>query len=128
MLMKDVITHEVTVAANGADSHGLDPTAASVSTGEALSDRSERSSSTSSSSSVTGGGRRESTGVGDGSVEEDEVVIVDNCDGKTTRKEPLPPHKVVMRKRGDQEVRIELYGLWQTEPYTVRQLWILLPI
>jgi hypothetical protein len=55
-------------------------------------------------------------------------VIVDNCDGKITRKEPLPPHKVVMRKRGDQEVRIELYGLWQTEPYTVRQLWILLPI
>jgi hypothetical protein len=127
MLMKDVITCEVTVAANGADLHSVDPTAACVSIGGALSDGNERSSSASSSSSASGAGRRDSIGVGEGSVEEDEVVIVDHRDSEITLKEPLPPHKVVMRKRGDQEVKIELYGVWQTEPYTVRQCSILSP-
>ena len=34
-------------------------------------------------------------------------------------RECVAPHKVVMRKRGDQETRLELYGAWQTVPYEV---------
>ena len=34
-------------------------------------------------------------------------------------RESIAPHKIVNRKRGDQEARIELYGAWQTVPYDV---------
>ena len=34
-------------------------------------------------------------------------------------RESIAPHKIVNRKRGDQEARIELYGAWQTVPYEV---------
>ena len=142
MLMKDVIMRDVAVTPNTTESHSLDPTAACVPMGGTLSDARERtshsnegsssnsnsSSSNSSSSNSTSSSSSNSYPGVDSSdstlhrddVDEEEVIIVDNNDSKTVLKEPLPPHKVVMRKRGDQEVRIELYGIWQTEPYTVR--------
>ena len=134
MLMKDVIMRDVAVTPNTTESHGLDPTAACVSMGGTLSDARERTSqsnegsSSSSSTSSSNSNSSSSSSRVDSSdstlhrddVDEEEVIIVDNNDSKTVLKEPLLPHKVVMRKRGDQEVRIELYGIWQTEPYTVR--------
>ena len=53
--------------------------------------------------------------------DEDGILILDPSDvPPKPLREPIPPHKVVMRKRGDQEQRIELYGAWQTIPYEVR--------
>ena len=52
--------------------------------------------------------------------DEDGILILDPSDvPPKPLREPIPPHKVVMRKRGDQEQRIELYGAWQTVPYEV---------
>lgn len=144
MLMKDVIMRDV--APPVAESHAADPTAACASTGSgtlrdasvsvsvsgdgSLRSDSSSYSSSSSSSSLNRLDKGERTGLSsDGNAgeeeregEEDDVVVVDERDSGVALREPLPPHKVVMRKRGDTEVRVELYGVWQTEAYKVSNL------
>lgn len=60
----------------------------------------------------------------DDAIDEDFIIIEyiqkDQTDGPLS--EPIPPHRVVMRKRGDQEARVELYGAWQTVPYEVESV------
>ena len=92
------------------------------------SSNSSSSSSCNSNSSSSSGSSSSSSSVGgtyngnDPNVpDEDGILILDPSDvPPKPLREPIPPHKVVMRKRGDQEQRIELYGAWQTVPYEVR--------
>ena len=61
-----------------------------------------------------------------GDTEDDDFIILNSAQQTldpilvpNPPRECIAPHKVVMRKRGDQETRLELYGAWQTVPYEV---------
>ena len=105
--MKDVIMQDVVPTPS---LHGIDPTAAIA---------------------KDCGNTTQSSGNNDElkNRDENDVLLDDNNDctiisisersQSGPMREPIPPHKVVTRKRGDQEVKLDLYGAWQTEPYTV---------
>jgi hypothetical protein len=105
MVMKDVIMRDVVPTLS---LHGIDPTA------EPAKD------SDNTTLSATNNAAKNMQIQGDGGNDENDV---DDCTVIGTDpgplREPIPPHKVVTRKRGDQEVKLDLYGAWQTEPYMV---------
>lgn len=109
MAMRDVITREVTPLS---DSHGADPTACQMKQ-HGDSDTACRDSSSSSSSN----GNNLLTTDNNNNDTDDDIFLIE--EKQKAVREPIPAHKTVTRKRGDQEVQIELYGLWQTGTYKV---------
>lgn len=135
---------EEEVGKGGGDSIGLDPTRAGVGTGaragsgaganlDIKSDHGGKSSSGSSAQGNDGnsdGGRGSSSGSnreygGDGKEEDDIEILTDlkgtggSEEGKGRRGDFITPFKVLVRKKGDGEIRLELYGYWQTMIYEV---------
>ena len=114
MVMKDVIMQDVVPTT---PLHGIDPTAVPRKDGEQTtqSNINDTSKSTITSQSVPGDEND--------ADESNDCTIISDLDRSQSRpsREPIPPHKVVSRKRGDQEVKLDLYGAWQTEPYTVSE-------
>jgi hypothetical protein len=47
----------------------------------------------------------------------DDIVILESKE--RVKKEFIPPFKVLVRKRGDEERRLDLYGHWQTTVYEI---------
>jgi hypothetical protein len=112
MVMKDVIMRDVVPTLS---LHGIDPTAepSKDSDNTTHSVRSDVSKNMNASQQIAG---ENENGVDD--VDDSNDCTVIGTDPGPLR-EPIPPHKVVTRKRGDQEVKLDLYGAWQTEPYMV---------
>ena len=112
MVMKDAIMRDVVPTLC---LHGIDPTAepAKDSDNTTLSATNGASKNMNASQQIPGD-------AGNGENDENDVddCTVIGADPGPLR-EPIPPHKVVTRKRGDQEVKLDLYGAWQTEPYMV---------
>ena len=113
MAMRDVITREVTPLS---DSHGADPTACRIQQ-HGDGDTAYRDNSSSSSSSSSNGDNLHTTDNNNNNDTDDDIVLIE--EKQKAVREPIPAHKTVTRKRGDQEVQVELYGLWQTETYKV---------
>jgi hypothetical protein len=109
MVMKDVIMKDVVSTAS---LHGIDPTAepAKDSDNTTLSATNGVSKNMNDYQQIPGDGGNDENDV-------DDCTVIGTDPGPL--REPIPPHKVVTRKRGDQEVKLDLYGAWQTEPYMV---------
>jgi hypothetical protein len=112
MVMKDVIMRDVVPTIS---LHGIDPTAEPA-----------KDSDNTTLSAVNGVSKNMNASQhipGDGGNDENDLDDVDDCTvigaDPGPLREPIPAHKVVTRKRGDQEVKLDLYGAWQTEPYMV---------
>lgn len=107
--MKDVIMRDVVPTIS---LHGIDPTAepGKDSDSTTLSATNGASNNKNASEQTTGNGENDLYDV-------DDCTVIGTDPGSL--REPIPPHKVVTRKRGDQEVKLDLYGAWQTEPYMV---------
>ena len=123
MVMKDVIMQDVVVTPS---LHGTDPTAAIAK------DDDNKTQSSGINNELKNGNMAENIPCNNENDENDAknkidvdddndctIVSVSDRSQLGPMREPIPPHKVVTRKRGDQEVKLDLYGAWQTEPYTV---------
>ena len=121
--MKDVIMRDVVPTPS---LHGIDPTAAITKDGDNTGDNTTQScgnnddlSKRNMSENIPFNDKNDEIDVDD----DNDCTIISVLDRSQLGpiREPIPPHKVVTRKRGDQEVKLDLYGAWQTEPYTVSE-------
>ena len=117
MVMKDVIMQDVVPTPS---LHGIDPTAAIAK------DCDNTTQSCGNNNELKNRNMSENIPSNDNNDENDvddnndcTIISISDRSQSGPLREPIPPHKVVTRKRGDQEVKLDLYGAWQTEPYTV---------